>query len=155
MQRCIRLFRAVYVLVLIKLDQNRRPYWYLLVWYNICLAQITSHWSHLFGDYCVVVWTDGCIYVFILGLPSMFPYSIKIPPSLQTLHSLSEPYFHPICIHISAVGMKTKFYVVLRFPTVQLPLPSLVNCCSPPFAPHHSLDPPFPPAIRCVGCANV
>lgn len=60
--------------------------------------------------------------VFILCLSSLFSYSIKIPPSLQIFHCLSVPYFHPICIHISALGMKTKLYMVLRFPTVQPPL---------------------------------
>lgn len=65
-------------------------------------------------------------YIFIPCLSSMFPYSIKIP---SFLHCLSVPYFHPICIHISALGMKTKLYAVPRFPTVQLPLPSLAPLC--------------------------
>lgn len=86
--------------------------------------------------------------VFILCLSSLFSYSIKIPPSLQTLHCLSVPYFHPICIHISALGMKTKLYMVLRFPTVQPPphitlttvfaqplIHILCSVCVPPFCP--------------------
>jgi hypothetical protein len=52
--------------------------------------------------------------------PQCSLYSIKIP---SFLHCLSVPYFHPICIHISALGMKTKPDAVLRFPTVQLPPP--------------------------------